>query len=133
MNEAMATKIHAKHILVKSEQEANEILFDLQRGKDFDAIAAEKSLCPSGKKGGDLGWFGRGQMVKEFERRRNLIHERLNKINGIFAVNPKGAFYIFANVTKACEKLGLKNSLEFQNYVLEKGECRDSCAKLFRA
>ncbi len=59
-------------------------------------------------------------MVKEFERRRNLIHERLNKINGISAVKPKGAFYIFANVTKACEKLGLKNSLEFQNYLLDK-------------
>lgn len=63
----MASQIHAKHILVKTEQEANEILFDLQRGKDFDAIAAAKSLCPSGKKGGDLGWFGHGQMVKEFE------------------------------------------------------------------
>jgi peptidyl-prolyl cis-trans isomerase C len=62
----MASQIHAKHILVKTEQEANEILFDL-RTKDFDAIAAAKSLCPSGKKGGDLGWFGHGQMVKEFE------------------------------------------------------------------
>ncbi|MFW9825023.1 MAG: pyridoxal phosphate-dependent aminotransferase [Candidatus Thorarchaeota archaeon] len=59
-------------------------------------------------------------MVQEFEKRRNLIHERLNKIDGISAVLPKGAFYIFANVTKACEKLNLKNSLELQEYFLEK-------------
>lgn len=65
--ETMATKVHAKHILVKTEEEANVILYDLKDGKDFDAIAKEKSTCPSGKKGGDLGWFGRNQMVKEFE------------------------------------------------------------------
>ncbi|PIN75975.1 peptidylprolyl isomerase [Candidatus Woesearchaeota archaeon CG10_big_fil_rev_8_21_14_0_10_37_12] len=60
-------KVHAKHILVKTEQEASAIRFDLNQGKSFEEIAKEKSLCPSGKKGGDLGWFGRGQMVKEFE------------------------------------------------------------------
>lgn len=63
----MPRKVHARHILVKTENEAFEILFDLKQGKDFEEIAKEKSLCPSGKKGGDLGWFGRGQMVKEFE------------------------------------------------------------------
>ncbi len=65
--ETMVQKVHAKHILVKTEEEANVILYDLKDGKDFDAIAKEKSTCPSGKKGGDLGWFGRNQMVKEFE------------------------------------------------------------------
>jgi len=64
----MPRKVHAKHILVKTEDEALSILFDLKQGKDFDAMAKEKSLCPSGKKGGDLGWFGRNQMVKEFEQ-----------------------------------------------------------------
>ena len=63
----MAYKIHAKHILVKTEAEANALLFDIHHGKDFSAVAQEKSLCPSGKKGGDLGWFGKGMMVKEFE------------------------------------------------------------------
>ncbi|MBI4016064.1 MAG: peptidyl-prolyl cis-trans isomerase [Candidatus Aenigmarchaeota archaeon] len=63
----MSLQVHAKHILVKTEQDANSILFDLRQGKDFDEVAKEKSLCPSGKKGGDLGWFGRGMMVKEFE------------------------------------------------------------------
>ena len=61
-------KVHALHILVKTEGEANELLFDLRRGGDFKEIARAKSLCPSGNKGGDLGWFGRGQMVKEFEK-----------------------------------------------------------------
>lgn len=63
----MPSKIHAAHILVKTSQEANSILFDLNKGANFEEIAKAKSLCPSGKKGGDLGWFGRGQMVKEFE------------------------------------------------------------------
>ena len=63
----MATKVHAAHILVKTELEANGILYDVKHGKDFGSTAKEKSLCPSKKDGGDLGWFGRGQMVKEFE------------------------------------------------------------------
>ncbi len=61
-------KVHALHILVKTEAEANELLFDLKRGKDFGEVAKERSLCPSGKKGGDLGWFGKGQMVPEFDK-----------------------------------------------------------------
>jgi aspartate/methionine/tyrosine aminotransferase len=61
-------------------------------------------------------------MVKEFERRRDLIHERLNQMDGISAVKPKGAFYIFTNVSGACEKLKLNNALEFQEYILEKAD-----------
>lgn len=60
-------KVNASHILVKTEQEAFIVLYDLSHGKTFEDEAKEKSLCPSGKKGGNLGWFGRGQMVKEFE------------------------------------------------------------------
>ncbi len=63
----MPKKVHAVHILVKSEDEAAALLFDLRRGADFAQVAKAKSLCPSGKKGGDLGWFGRREMVKEFE------------------------------------------------------------------
>jgi len=63
----MPKQVHASHILVKTEQEANEILFDLKRGASFEDIAKNRSMCPSGKKGGDLGWFGKGMMVKEFE------------------------------------------------------------------
>lgn len=43
------------------------MLYDVTHGKSFEEIAKAKSLCPSGKKGGSLGWFGRNQMVKEFE------------------------------------------------------------------
>lgn len=63
----MANKVDASHILVKTESEANVILYDLTHGKNFEEIAKERSLCPSGKKGGNLGMFGRNQMVKEFE------------------------------------------------------------------
>ena len=63
----MASKINASHILLKTELEANSILFDLRNGKSFEEAAREKSICPSRKKGGELGWFGRGQMVREFE------------------------------------------------------------------
>ncbi|MBI5397867.1 peptidyl-prolyl cis-trans isomerase [Candidatus Woesearchaeota archaeon] len=63
----MATKLSSSHILVKTEAEANVVFFDVTHGKKFEDVAREKSLCPSRKNGGDLGWFGRGQMVKEFE------------------------------------------------------------------
>jgi len=64
----MATEVHAAHILVKSEQEARQILDDIRSGRaDFAKMAQLKSTCPSGKKGGDLGWFTRGKMVREFE------------------------------------------------------------------
>jgi len=63
----MVDKVHCAHILVKTEHEAKQILDRLNRGESFSKIAMEQSLCPSGKKGGDLGTFGRGQMVREFE------------------------------------------------------------------
>ncbi len=60
-------KVNASHILVKTEQEAMAVAYDVKHGKSFEEIAQQKSLCPSGKKGGSLGWFGRGMMVKEFD------------------------------------------------------------------
>ena len=64
----MPQKVHAAHILVKTEEEAKKILEQLNNGASFEKLAMEKSLCPSKKKGGDLGWFGRNQMVREFEK-----------------------------------------------------------------
>nr|WP_226898330.1 peptidylprolyl isomerase [Mangrovicoccus algicola] len=58
---------HAAHILVETEEEAQEILDTLNNGGDF-ATEAQKSLDPSGHAGGDLGWFGTGMMVPEFEQ-----------------------------------------------------------------
>ena len=63
----MPTKVHCAHILVKTEKEANMVLERLKKGEKFANIAKAVSLCPSKKRGGDLGTFGRGQMVKEFE------------------------------------------------------------------
>jgi parvulin-like peptidyl-prolyl isomerase len=63
----MPNEVHCAHILVKTEQEAKAILERLGKGEKFSNIAHEVSLCPSGKRGGDLGTFGRGKMVREFE------------------------------------------------------------------
>lgn len=64
----MPDKVHCAHILVKTEKEVNAVLERLKKGEKFANIAKEVSLCPSGKRGGDLGAFGRGKMVKEFEK-----------------------------------------------------------------
>ena len=61
-------KVRVRHILVETEEEANSILQQLQEGTvDFAELAKEKSTDPSASNGGDLGFFYRGQMVKEFE------------------------------------------------------------------
>ena len=60
--------VQAKHILVASEEKCAEILATITSGeKVFEEAAQEFSSCPSGQRGGDLGEFGKGQMVKEFE------------------------------------------------------------------
>ena len=63
----MPDKIRCAHILVKTQTEAKAVQDRLAKGESFSTIAQQCSQCPSGKKGGDLGKFGRGQMVKEFE------------------------------------------------------------------
>lgn len=57
----------ARHILVPTEAECTELKRKIEAGADFAACAAEYSKCPSGRQGGDLGEFGPGQMVKEFD------------------------------------------------------------------
>jgi len=64
----MPNKVHCAHILVKTEKEAKTVLERLKKGEKFANIAKAVSLCPSGKRGGDLGTFSRGKMVKEFEK-----------------------------------------------------------------
>lgn len=63
----MPSEVRASHILVKSEQEAQELYNEIKNGKPFAKAAQEKSLCPSGQNGGDLGFFTHGMMVKPFE------------------------------------------------------------------
>jgi peptidyl-prolyl cis-trans isomerase C len=57
----------ARHILVPTEQQANEIKQEIEGGADFAAMAKQHSQCPSGRQGGDLGEFGQGDMVPEFD------------------------------------------------------------------
>ncbi|MBN1682689.1 peptidylprolyl isomerase [Candidatus Bathyarchaeota archaeon] len=61
-------KIRVSHILVEKQSQALKLLDELKSGADFSQLAKKHSQCPSSKKGGDLGQFGRGQMVREFEQ-----------------------------------------------------------------
>lgn len=58
----------ARHILVESEDECNALKAEIEDGTPFEEIAQTKSQCPSGAQGGDLGQFGPGQMVPEFDK-----------------------------------------------------------------
>lgn len=63
----MFDQIRASHILVPYEDQANHIMEKINAGAEFADMAKRYSRCPSGKKGGDLGWFGLGAMVPQFE------------------------------------------------------------------
>jgi peptidyl-prolyl cis-trans isomerase C len=60
-------EVRARHILVKTEQEAKDLVKQLRAGADFNELAKKSSDGPSSQTGGDLGYFSRGQMVKPFE------------------------------------------------------------------
>lgn len=60
-------KVSAKHILVDTLEQAEKIAEEIKNGKAFEEAAKQYSSCPSKERGGDLGAFGKGQMVKEFE------------------------------------------------------------------
>ena len=61
------TTAQARHILVPTEEQANSLKTQIVSGEDFGELAKAHSTCPSGKSGGDLGSFGPGQMVPEFD------------------------------------------------------------------
>ena len=70
----------ARHILVESESFCNELKDKIINGEDFFELAREHSTCPSGNRGGDLGSFVLGQMVKEFDE--VVFSADLNEVQG---------------------------------------------------
>ena len=73
-------KASARHILVDSEQKCAELKEQIEKGSDFAEVAREHSSCPSGRNGGDLGTFGPGQMVREFDE--VVFSAPLNEVQG---------------------------------------------------
>nr|WP_276561029.1 peptidylprolyl isomerase [Vibrio scophthalmi] len=65
---SMANTAAALHILVKHKEQAEDIIKQLKKGAKFQALAKKYSSCPSGKNGGDLGEFRKGQMVPQFDK-----------------------------------------------------------------
>ncbi|MEM9102350.1 MAG: peptidylprolyl isomerase [Pseudomonadota bacterium] len=70
----------ARHILVESEAQCNELKTSIEGGQDFGDVAKAHSKCPSGANGGELGEFGQGQMVKEFDE--VVFSGELNTVHG---------------------------------------------------
>lgn len=72
----MTSEVRASHILVDNEEHAKQIKLSIERDeKTFEEAAKEESDCPSKKKGGDLGFFGRGKMAKPFEKKAFSMEE----------------------------------------------------------
>lgn len=74
------SKASARHILVKDEKTCEDIKKKIESGTSFADAAKEHSTCPSGQKGGDLGEFGPGQMVPEFDK--VVFSEAVGKVHG---------------------------------------------------
>ncbi|MDH5178580.1 MAG: peptidylprolyl isomerase [Gammaproteobacteria bacterium] len=70
----------ARHILVDSKEQCEELKQKIAGGEDFATVAQQFSTCPSGRKGGDLGEFGQGMMVREFDE--VVFTAELNKVHG---------------------------------------------------
>lgn len=73
-------KATARHILVSSLEDCENLKAEIAGGKDFAEAAMENSTCPSGQNGGDLGEFGPGMMVKEFDE--VVFSAPLNEVQG---------------------------------------------------
>lgn len=73
-------KATARHILVDNEEQCESLKKQIEEGADFAEVAKDNSSCPSGRNGGDLGEFGPGQMVKEFDE--VVFSAELNTVQG---------------------------------------------------
>ncbi len=111
--------IHARHILVKSEEDAKKIIDELKKlkgdalKKKFIEIAKEKSIGPSGKNGGDLGYFTKGQMVKPFEEAAFALQP------GQITLKPvKTQFGYHIILVEDKKKEGIKKFDEVKNFII---------------
>ena len=87
----------ALHILVKTEKLAQDLLGQIEKGADFSVLAKKHSICPSKKKGGDLGEFKKGQMVKQFD---DVVFKKpLYKVHG--PVKTKFGFHLIKTIYRS--------------------------------
>ncbi len=70
----------ARHILVATQEECEDLKKQIEGGADFAELAAKHSQCPSGQDGGKLGEFSPGQMVKEFDT--VVFNDEIGKVHG---------------------------------------------------
>jgi len=117
------TEVNASHILVKTKNEAVSIINKLKSKSQFSELAKTFSIGPSGKNGGNLGWFGPGQMVKEFEKAAFLIEKgnisqkpiktkfgfHVIKVNDARNAKPKKLYEIKKNIIEKITKVSLSN------------------------
>ena len=117
------TEINASHILVKTKNEAVSIINKLNNKSQFSELARKYSIGPSAKNGGNLGWFGPGQMVKEFEKAAFLLEKgnisqkpiktkfgfHVIKLNDIRNAKPKKLNEIKNNIIEKITKISLSN------------------------
>ncbi|HLA83861.1 MAG TPA: peptidylprolyl isomerase [Thermoguttaceae bacterium] len=73
-------RARARHILVETEAACQKLKQEIEAGADFGEMARKHSRCPSGKQGGDLGEFGPGQMVPEFDK--VVFNGEIGKVHG---------------------------------------------------
>ena len=74
------SRAQARHILVDSQEKCENLKKEIEAGGDFAEVAQKHSTCPSGSQGGDLGEFGPGEMVKEFDE--VVFSKELNTVHG---------------------------------------------------
>ena len=84
------TTASARHILVSTEEECNNLKQQIADGSDFAELAAAHSQCPSGQRGGDLGSFSPGQMVPEFDT--VVFNEAVGEVHG--PVTPQFGYHL---------------------------------------
>lgn len=114
---------NASHILVKNNEEAKAIIKKINNKSKFSELAKTHSTGPSGKNGGNLGWFGPGQMVKEFEQATFSLEKgeisqepvktkfgfHIIKLNDIRDAKPKKLDEIKQNIIDKITKISLSN------------------------